>query len=71
MQRFKTTKDAWGLTAGEEIDSQNWPVFAGTVICFCGIALLFLTVNVALNWFRRRCIEGTVEDTEEGREPGK
>ncbi|XP_068707484.1 uncharacterized protein [Montipora foliosa] len=70
-KRFKTTKDASGLKAGEEIDPQNWPVFAGTVICFCGIALLFLTVNVALKWFRGRCVKGKEEDTEEGREPGQ
>ncbi|XP_068709551.1 uncharacterized protein [Montipora foliosa] len=70
-KKFKKTKDASGLKAGEEIDPQNWPVFAGTVICFCGIALLFLTVNVALKWFRGRCVKGKEEDTEEGREPGQ
>ena len=71
MQKFTKTKDASGLKAGEEINPQNWPVFAGTVICFCGIAVLFLTVNLALKGFRGRCIKGKEEDTEEGREPGK
>ncbi|XP_068712180.1 uncharacterized protein [Montipora foliosa] len=73
IHRAKKLKGA-GNAAGsksQELNSQNWPVFAGVVFGFCGLTLVILTIDVARGWFQGRCMNRKMEDREKEHEKGE
>ncbi|XP_068743355.1 uncharacterized protein [Montipora capricornis] len=73
IHRAKKLKGA-GNAAGsksQELNSQNWPVFAGVVFIFCGLTLVILTIDVARGWFHGRCMDRKFEDSGNGHEKGE
>ena len=69
MQKLKGAGNAAG-SKSQELNSQNWPVFAGIVFGFCGLTLVILTIDVARGWFKGRCMNRKMEDSENGHEKG-
>ncbi|XP_068712184.1 uncharacterized protein [Montipora foliosa] len=70
IHRAKKLKGA-GNAAGsksQELNPQNWPVFAGVVFGFCGLTLVILTIDLARRWFQGRCTNRKMKDSEKGRE---